>query len=253
MYLLPAANLIRQASCFSLVQSLNLDYIERSQIYITHLQKAGLAMLSVRRGLNSFFVFIVIFIGGVQAGQAQNTIHVPADVPGIQLAIFSANNGDTIVVAPGTYFENINFFAKAVTIVSSDGPAVTTINANGGTAVAFEQFEGNGSVLRGFTITGATNGGVVATFASPIIEKNIITGNTGCGNGAGIAVSSSAAIVRNNVITNNQGFCSTAGAGIWIQGTPPGTDNPRILNNTITLNQTDGNGAGIALLGGTRP
>ncbi|HEY2911899.1 MAG TPA: hypothetical protein VGK21_00945, partial [Candidatus Angelobacter sp.] len=40
---------------------------------------------------------------------AQKIIHVPADVPNIQTAVFSAQNGDTVLVAPGVYFESIAF------------------------------------------------------------------------------------------------------------------------------------------------
>jgi hypothetical protein len=51
------------------------------------------------------------------------TIHVPADQPTIQAAINVAANGDTALVAPGTYVENINFMGRAITVTSSGGLA----------------------------------------------------------------------------------------------------------------------------------
>ena len=88
-------------------------------------------------------------------------INVPAGQPTIQGAINAASNGDTVLVAPGTYRENINFEGKAITVTSSGGPAVTTINGGGnGPVVLFVSGEGTGSVLSGFTITnGNSNGG----------------------------------------------------------------------------------------------
>ena len=49
----------------------------------------------------------------------------------IQTAIDNAVDTDEIVVAPGTYVEAINFLGKAITLRSSDGQSVTTIDGTG--------------------------------------------------------------------------------------------------------------------------
>ena len=45
-------------------------------------------------------------------------INVPADQPTIQEGIVAAADTDTVLVADGTYFENINFKGKAITVAS---------------------------------------------------------------------------------------------------------------------------------------
>jgi polygalacturonase len=50
------------------------------------------------------------------------TRRVPQDFAAIQTAIVAAQDGDTVLVAPGTYFENINFIGKAIEVRSSGGP-----------------------------------------------------------------------------------------------------------------------------------
>src|SRR5437016_11786219 len=106
----------------------------------------------LRSGLLSLTPLLILGITPHTARAA--TINVPASQPTIQAAINAASNGDTVLVAPGTYRENINFMGKAITVTSSSGPSVTTINGGAaGSVVTFTSNEGTNSVLSGFTIT----------------------------------------------------------------------------------------------------
>ena len=119
-------------------------------------------------------ILTVILEFGALAGAA--TINVPGDYATIQDALGAAVNGDTILVQPGTYTEQINFLGKEVALRSTDGVAATVIDANLlGSAVIFNNGEGNGSIVDGFTITnGNPQGGIRSEWASPTISGCII-------------------------------------------------------------------------------
>jgi len=192
-------------------------------------------------------LWLLVLMSFAVVASAQNTIHVPADAPTIQQAIFLANNGDEILVSPGTYFELLDFEGKAVRVQSTDGAAVTTIDGGfGNTVVQFINGEGPQTVLRGFTITHGSSfegGGIRIFNASPGIENNVITANHAC-EGSGLSADLSSSIIRNNIISNNLGICSPGdGAGVEILD----AGNLQLLNNTITGNQltVGGNGAGV--------
>ena len=68
---------------------------------------------------------------GLAAPARAADLHVPDQFPTIQIALNLASDGDTVVVAPGTYFEAIDFGGKAIEVRSTGGAALTTINALG--------------------------------------------------------------------------------------------------------------------------
>ena len=174
--------------------------------------------------------------------------HVPADVATIQDAISLSVSGDTVLVAPGTYKENINFQGQGVLVASYyilnqdpayiastiiDGSAPT--DPNRASVVLFINGEDSTSVLEGFTITGGTGtvwqdhhnhnyyregGGILTDLSSPTIKNNLII---------------------NNIANNVAGVSSAGGGGIRCSD-----GNPRIFNNVIM--QNDGRyGGGIVL------
>ncbi|MGD8490602.1 MAG: DUF885 family protein, partial [Anaerolineae bacterium] len=207
-----------------------------------------------------------------QGGELQ----VPAAYATIQSAIEAATTGDVIVIAPGTYRENIDFTGKAITVRSSDPEdpevvATTVIDGGGqGAVVTFRSGETVRAVLTGLTITGgagkaygdesegqeqicrgsvfATNedprfcgGGIVVWGSWPTIESNVITGNKVRHGGGGLLVASSAfPTIRGNTIAGNE---ASAGGAIFV------IDDswPKIEGNIIRDNEAAQFGGGIVV------
>jgi len=88
----------------------------------------------------------------------------------IQHGIDLSSDGDTVLVASGTYVENINYNGKNI-VVQGEDRETTIIDGNqSGSVVTFENGEDSTAVLSGFTITnGSTNygGGIYLTISSP--------------------------------------------------------------------------------------
>ena len=134
------------------------------------------------------------------------TIHVPGDQPTIQAGIDAAQDEDIVLVAPGTYVENIDFLGKSITLLSQVGPDGTVIDGNrDGTVVTFASGETASSVIEGFTIRnsdGYEGGGIYCGDSSPKITNCSIKNNIAY-YGGGIYTLSSYPIITNCTISEN--------------------------------------------------
>jgi len=194
--------------------------------------------------MKSRFRIVFALVALLVCGSAvASTIKVPADQPTIQDGINAAVNGDTVLVAPGTYKENINFNGKAIVVRSSGGPKVTIIDGGGlGAVVTFSTGETNGSVLSGFTIQHGSASGVYMNFASPVVKNNIIANNNAeFGAGMYIGGASTARVLRNTFIGN---VASAGGGAIELFA----AGNVFIENNRITKNNGGGEGGAIDMV-----
>ena len=178
----------------------------------------------------------------------------------IQTGIDKAVDGDTVIVAEGTYVENIQFKGKNIILTSTEpsnwnAVAKTIIDGNqAGSVVQFGGTEDESCVLSGFTIRNGTgtlgpgqtgivlNGGGILGAQSPganthaTIENSIIAGNS-ADNGGG--VNGCHGMIRNNLIIGNWSLNRSSdhcGGGI---GFCAGT----IENNVIVGNSAGCGGA----------
>ncbi len=189
-------------------------------------------------------------MGFIDAYQAVLTVmqpvrvYVPDDYATIQEAILFSVRGDTVVVRPGTYTENIDFLGKAIVVRSEEGPGVTIIDGGrAGSVVTFQSGEDSTSVLDGFTVTNGMageGGGIRCVDSSPRISRNTVIGNEAAGGaGGGILCACTATpcsytpVLTNNIIADN-----TAGSGGGIYCSSGAT----IVNNTVSGNRADSGG-----------
>ncbi|MBI5917588.1 MAG: CRTAC1 family protein [Bacteroidetes bacterium] len=211
---------------------------------------------------------------------AQDLLQVPVQYPTIQSAIDAAQNGDTVFVWEGEYFENLRFKGKSIVLTSrfyithTAGTISNTIingsqpmHPDTASCILIVDGEDASTVVQGFTITGGKGtrwqdpagagtfregGGILTEGTSPTIQFNFIRDNevgpVAAGmvsnGGGGIRCGEGSPIIRNNWIYQNKG--GGYGGGIvynYCSG--------QIYNNLVSFNDggTDFGGGGLWFTG----
>jgi len=192
------------------------------------------------------------------AGQGR-VINVPADTSTIQAAVNIAQDGDTVLVAEGLYYENILIQSKSIVVgshflVDSDSSHISRTIINGSRpantdlagVVRIRGCRDTTTVLYGFTITGG-------------FGNRQLDGSTYTRTSAGIGVPGSSALIAHNRIIGNavtkasvpDAYESVTGGGIGVFTRGVGGTFVVVRDNLIADNTIEGHfscGAGIAII-----
>jgi len=172
-----------------------------------------------------FLLLLLIFLPLVIVNFSElyaNTIIVDTTGMGdyltIQEGINASTDGDTVLVHPATYTENINFTGKNIIVsslylISQDTSYIsqTIIDGNqNGSVVTFVNGEDTTAVLIGFTIKNGSStvgGGILCNSSSPSLEYLTIIENT-ANVGGGIL------FIQSNSCLENLTFYGNSGSGV---------------------------------------
>ncbi|MFH1374558.1 MAG: right-handed parallel beta-helix repeat-containing protein [bacterium] len=107
-------------------------------------------------------------------------IHVPGDSATVQAGIDGAGSGDTVLVAPGSYVENILFGGVDIAVTSSAGAESTFLEplTDAQPIVTFNSNESLDCELSGFTLRNSgASPAIEITGSSPTVRDNIFFNN----------------------------------------------------------------------------
>jgi parallel beta-helix repeat protein len=174
-------------------------------------------------------VSMLVFQLSIQTAKAE-TIVVPDDYSAIQQAINNANEGDTIYVKAGTYFENI-VLNRTVTLV---GESNTRTIIDGGGQSEVVTISADGVVIANFTIQngGDDDDGILLDECSNVIVSNNIVVFSQCG--IANVLSSYNCLWRNDLSNNEVGIVLFYSYGNNVSGNT-------LVNNGLSVEESYGN------------
>lgn len=193
--------------------------------------------------------------------------NVPSQYTTIQAAINAAVYGDTVLVQPGTYFENIHLKGKNIVVTSTfyqsfNLSLISSTIINGSTPINTDSAscvrivsnnDDSLAVIQGFTLTGGIGtywqdehspgrycegGGILMQFTRATVQFNIIKDNKAIrrpnnqysAGGGGIRMGDGRAKINNNIIFNNEAMY---GGGVVLNYSNSLLKNNVIFNNRV--------------------
>ncbi|MCP4582622.1 MAG: T9SS type A sorting domain-containing protein [candidate division Zixibacteria bacterium] len=192
-------------------------------------------------------------IGAFYHRRENRVFNIPDDFPAIQEGIDACIDGDTVLVQPGIYVENIDFDGHNIVLASlfltagdTNYIEQTVIDGDSsGSVVKFESGELNSTIITGFTLRNGFSdygGGIRCTGGSvPVIEHNILVDNAASEGGGGAYFEISVASFKRNVVYNN--ITDGYGGGVLSRF----NSSPYITNCTFSDNMAS-RGGGLCCL-----
>ena len=182
-------------------------------------------------------------------------VHPDSTFNCIQDCLDSCATGDTVLVGPGVYYENIVWpNVQGINLISELGRDTTIIDGDSiGRVMSISTGIGPATLINGLTIrngylvdTNDCGAGICCESSSPTITNNVITGNriNGAAYGGGIVcLGNSSPAITGNIVSDNGGGVhdGVSGGGIACADSSA----PVIANNTIIGNYATVSGGGI--------
>lgn len=179
----------------------------------------------MNKAITSFRFILLIIITIVSVDKLfADEIHIPVDYPTIQQGINAAANGDSVIVAPGMWYEHLTIAGKNIILGSwflttGDTAYIRETNLNGSNTgrVITVSDAGAGTRISGFTIRNgrSADGAAIRTTNSnlQIDHVDILNNTAECDSiqystGGGIACHESTLILSDFTFSNNRALCS---------------------------------------------
>lgn len=197
-------------------------------------------MKSIYFIIDTFLILVSILNAG--------TINIPADYSTIQAGLNAASEGDTVLVQPGTYYENIFWPDKnGIKLISASDRSNTIIDGRESGSVIYmnpvSALIDSNTIIKGFTVMNGSSvsngGGIFIKNSSPILGRMNIKYNFANDYGGGIYFFYSNPILVDVKIMNNSAAINKVGGGIYCL-----SSEPKLKEVTISGNSAH-NGGGI--------
>jgi len=157
-----------------------------------------------------------------------------ADFTAIQEAVDAASPGDTIIVYPGTYTENVDVYKDHLTIQSENGAETTIVRAVCG-AAGIIRVTADYANISGFTVTGATGAGWCAIYFQGS-GHNTLMDNIIAENARGLAdFGSGGNRIIHNEILNNRDELNNTMRGIELASSNNIIEDNSFVNNGLFI------------------
>ena len=154
----------------------------------------------------------------------------------IQSGINAAFSGDTVLVAAGTYYENITM--KSGVVIQGAGQGVSIIDGGGSGSVVTAISVDSAAMLDGFTITGGLSdfgGGMyIYNNSSPTVTNCTFSGNSANDHGGGMYIHTNSSPTVTNCTFSGNTASSGVGGGMYNDSSSPTVESCTFLENSAS-------------------